>query len=313
MGVRRRTVLRAAALSGVLGVPGCAGLQRAAGFGDVVRIAVSWSTAELAAFGRILATFGTEGYELMPLGDNIDAALGARTTNRPNLLALPQPGHVAANRADLAELPADLWQPEYDRIWSQQLPADEGKHYALPFKLAHGSVVWYRRKVFEALGLSPPRTWEEWLELNSAISASGVAPLALGGADGWMLAGFFENVLLRNFHRTYDALVEPAHDPGLWESDDVRATFAMLAQMWGRPEFLAGGPERALIHQFPDAVLEVFRFHRAAMVVAPDFAESVIRWFGVPEDEVGTFTFPSRSGGKAPVVVKGDLLVLTRP
>ncbi|MDQ3577787.1 MAG: carbohydrate ABC transporter substrate-binding protein, partial [Actinomycetota bacterium] len=80
-----------------------------------------------------------------------------------------------------------------------------------------------------------------------------------------------------------------------------------------RPEFLAGGPDRALIQQFPDAVLEVFRFHRAAMVVAPDFAESVIRSFGVPEDEVDTFTFPSRSDRAAPVVVKGDLLVLTHP
>jgi alpha-glucoside transport system substrate-binding protein len=56
-------------------------------------------------------------------------------------------------------------------------------------------------------------------------------------------------------------------------------------------------------------VLEVFVYHRAAMVVAPDFAESVIRHFGVPDGEVGTFTFP----GTGPLVFGGDLLVLTDP
>jgi alpha-glucoside transport system substrate-binding protein len=67
------------------------------------------------------------------------------------------------------------------------------------------------------------------------------------------------------------------------------------------------------VQQFPDAVLEVFRFHRAAMVVVPDFAESVIRHFGVPEDEVDTFRFPATTEEGGPLVQAGDLLVLTRP
>jgi alpha-glucoside transport system substrate-binding protein len=284
------------------------------GLGDAVRVAVSWSATELAAFRSVLAGRGVEDYELIPLGDDIDAALGARTTGRPNVVALPQPGQVARNLDNLEELPADIWHAEYDRIW-EQLPG----RFALPFKLAHKSVVWYRTALFAEHGLKPPSTWEEWLALNDSIignrelRARGVAPLALGGADGWMLDGFFENILLRNFETTYDALAAPHHDPQLWASTEVRTVFEMLGTIWGRPGALPGGPRRALVQQFPDAVLEVVRHDRAAMVVAPDFAESVIRRFTEGQDEVDTFTFPAMRGNRGPLIAGGDLLVLTRP
>ena len=53
--VRRRTVLRAALIGSMsASAAGCAGLNRALGLGDFVRIAVSWSATELAAFQRVL-------------------------------------------------------------------------------------------------------------------------------------------------------------------------------------------------------------------------------------------------------------------
>lgn len=311
-GLRRRTLLSAGAASTLLA--GCGAVARTAGLGDLVRVAVSWSATELAAFRDVMAGSGVDDYELIPFGDDIDAALGARTTGRPNVVALPRPGYVAANLANLEPLPDDVWQDEYGFVWGADLPAG-GLHYALPFKLSHKSVVWYRKDVFAGYGLRPPATWEEWLALGETILGERElgAPLALGGADGWMLTGFFGNILLRNFAPTYEALARQPHDPRLWDSDDVRDAFAMLGEMWGRPGMLAGGVDRALAQQFPDALLEVFRYHRAVMVAAPDFSESVIRHFGVRLDEVDTFTFPARLGPGGPIVLAGDLLVLTRP
>jgi alpha-glucoside transport system substrate-binding protein len=281
--------------------------------GDFVRIAVSWSATELAAFRNVLAGRRLDDVDVIPFGDDIDAALGARTSGRPNIVALPRPGLVTSNVANLEPLPDDLWRGEYDRIWRANLPA--GGHYALPFKLAHKSVVWYRKKIFAEHGLTTPSTWQDWLALNDRILAepSLGAPLALGGADGWMLAGVLENILLRNFAATYDALAAPGHDRRLWDSGEVRSAFEMLADLWGRPGVFPGGPKRALVQQFPDAVLEVFKYRTAAMVVAPDFAESVIRKFGVPTDEVDTFTFPPVRSPGGPLVAAGDLFVLTRP
>lgn len=309
--VSRRTVLRGAALAPLAGfTAGCGGLARTAGLGDYVRVAVSWSAAELAAFARVLDQQAVTDYELIPLGDDIGAALGARTAGRPDIVAVPQVGHVTANLANLAPLPDGVWHDDYRKIWPAASAG--GRHVALPFKLAHASVVWYRKDFFARNGLRTPATWDDWLDLNEKIVDLGMAPLALGGADGWLLAQFFENVLLRTFEDTFVALTEP-HEATLWESAGVRDAFEMVATMWGQAGALSGGAGRALVQQFPDAVLEVCRYGRAAMVPAPDFAESVIRRFAADPTDFDTFTFPSRDGADTPYAVSSDLLVLTRP
>jgi alpha-glucoside transport system substrate-binding protein len=296
-------LLRAAAVAPVAGIAaGCGELGQVAGFGDFVRIAVTWSAAELSAFARVLDGRGLPDYDLIPLGDDIGAALRARTGGRPDVVAVPKVGYVRDNAALLEELPDGVWEDGYGRI----VPGD--RHYALPFKLANVSVVWYRRD----LGIEPPKTWDEWLDLNERLIDRGVTPLALGGADGWALAQFFENVLLRTFPGTFDELAG-RHQANLWDSGDVREAFRMVATMWSRGAALSGGAGTALVQQFPDAVLEMCRYGRAAMVPAPDFAESVIRRFAPDPGAFGTFTFPPGRGGDPPLAVSSDLLVLTKP
>lgn len=311
-------MLRAAAVAPFAGaagvVTGCGDLARTAGLGDFVRVAVTWSAAELAAFARVLDGRGVRNYELIPLGDNIGAALGARVAGRPDIVAVPQVGHVTANLGKLAPLPDGVWHDDYRRIWPDA--SVDGRNYALPFKLANTSVVWYRKDFFGRHGLEPPATWDDWLTLNERIIDTGTAPLALGGADGWVLAQFFENVLLRTFPATFDELTGE-HPANLWDSTEVRAAFEMAATMWGQAGALSGGAGRALVQQFPDAVLEVCRYGRAAMVPAPDFAESVIRRFAPDPGEFATFTFPPgldvTTGGDPPLAMSSDLLVLTAP
>jgi alpha-glucoside transport system substrate-binding protein len=297
-----------------MALSGCSVLASTAGVGDNVRVGVAWSAAELEAFRAVLAGY-RYGYELVPLGDDIASALGARTAGRPDVVAMPQPGTVSASIDDLAPLPDDVWQPAYDGIAG----ARDGRHFALPFKLAHSSVVWYRKRLFDEHDLRPPQTWSDWMELNQriiddpALSDAGIAPLALGCADSWLLAVSFENVLLRHFPATYDKLSEPSYDPDLWRRGDVEEALRMLAGMWVVPGAVSGGLDRALVLQYPDAVQEAFLYRRAAMVVAPDYAESVIRRFGAPEGEVDTFTFPAREGTSPPLAVAGDLLVVVKP
>ncbi|NEW34462.1 hypothetical protein GV791_18140 [Nocardia cyriacigeorgica] len=85
----RRTFLHAALAAalagcgdGVLGTPGA------------VRIAVSWSGSELAAFRRVLEALGLAGsVDVIPLGDEIGTALtGGRSA--PELVMLPLAGRV---------------------------------------------------------------------------------------------------------------------------------------------------------------------------------------------------------------------------
>jgi alpha-glucoside transport system substrate-binding protein len=307
----RRTFLGGAA---TLVVAGCSGTPDVLGLRRSVRIAVSWSGTELRAFHSVLNGLGRLDYpvEVVPLGDDISTAFGPRSTRRPDIVMLPQPGLVTRHLRDLEPIPEDLASRGRARLWDELLVHD-GTTYGLPFKTAHKSAVWYRPSVFKQVGVAPPKHWGDWLALNRALSLAGIAPLSLGAGDGWVLTDFLENVLLGTSPTTYRAL-STASQPRPSQQPPVAAALRLLGTMWSAPGTLAGGVERSLVQQFPDAVVEVFGHRRAAMVLASDFAEPVVRSFAADPADVGLFTFPSMSpGAAAPVVVGGDVIVLPRP
>jgi alpha-glucoside transport system substrate-binding protein len=305
----RRTFLGAAA---TLLLAGCSsdvlGLRRA------VRVAVSWSGEELRAFHKVLDGLGTLSYpvEVVPLGDDISTAFGAPSARKPDVVMLPQPGLVRQHWKELAAIPDDIARAGQVRLW-RDLLVQNGTTYGVPFKTAHKSAVWYRPSVFRQAGVQPPRHWAEWLSVNQALTASGVTPLALGAGDGWVLTDFLENILLGIAPTVYAGLATAEH-PRPSEQPQFAAALRLLGTMWSAPGALAGGVKESLVQQFPDALVEVFGHRRAAMVLASDFAEPVVRSFAADPDDIGLFTFPSMSpGAPAPVVVGGDVMVLTAP
>jgi alpha-glucoside transport system substrate-binding protein len=305
----RRAFLGAAA---TLLVTGCSsdvlGLRRS------VRIAVSWSGQELRAFHQVLDGLGKLDYpvEVVPLGDDISTAFGPRSTRRPDIVMLPQPGLVPRHLRDLEPMPDDLAELGRARLWKDLLVHDETT-YGVPFKTAHKSAVWYRPSVFRQVGVQPPRLWAEWLELNETLTQAGVTPLSLAAGDGWVLTDFLENVLLGIAPAVYTGLAT-ATDPRPSRQPQFAAALRLLGTMWSAPDALAGGVKRSLVQQFPDALVEVFGHRRAAMVLASDFAEPVVRSFAADPDDIGLFTFPPMTpGAAAPVVVGADVMVLPKP
>jgi alpha-glucoside transport system substrate-binding protein len=311
MPTSRRAFLGASA---ALLAAGCSGTPDVLGLRRSVRVAVSWSGQELRAFHSVLDNLGRLDYpvEVVPLGDDISTAFGPRSARRPDLVMLPQPGLVAEHRKDLASMPDDLADRSRARLWNELL-VDGGTTYGLPFKTANKSAVWYRPSVLAKEGLQPPTQWSEWLAVNRALSLSGVRPLALAAGDGWVLTDFLENVLLGSSPSSYQALATAAR-PQPSEQPAFAAALRLLGTMWSAPGVLAGGVERSLVQQFPDAIVEVFGHHRAAMVLASDFAEPVVHSFATDPSDIGMFTFPPMSpGAAAPVVVGGDVMVLPKP
>jgi alpha-glucoside transport system substrate-binding protein len=298
----------------VLAAAGCSRTPDVLGLRRSVRIAVSWSGQEIRAFESVLDGLGRLDYpvEVVPLGDDISTAFGSRSARRPDIVMLPQPGLVAEHVADLESIPADLAHRGRGRLWDELLVVD-GTTYGLPFKTAHKSAVWYRPSVFQQVGLRPPKHWSDWLELNRTLSLEGIRPLALAAGDGWVLTDFLENVLLGSSPSTYRALSVAAR-PKPSEEPQFAAALRLLGTMWSAHGTLAGGVERSLVQQFPDAVVEVFGHRRAAMVLASDFAEPVVHSFAADPADIAMFTFPPISpGAAAPVVVGGDVMVLPRP
>ncbi|BDT90978.1 MULTISPECIES: ABC transporter substrate-binding protein [Nocardia] len=317
----RRAVLQAGTLLPL--VAACAP-DLLLGSSDAVRVGVSWSGQELAAFHAVLDGLDLGfAIEVIPLGDNTDTAFTAGGPSAPDVVLLPQAGRVR-------ELAGDhKLRPVADRVWTDELGSryaqpwqallrSEGRLYGVPFKAADKSLLWFDRQQFDSYGLGAPAAWTlaDWVDRMEVLAQTPIRLLALPAADGWALTDFFENVLLAESPRIYDDLA--SKDSREWDNPAVRAAFGHLGVLWGQRHAFPGGVGVALTRQFSDAVREVFQHRRAAAVVAPDFAEPIVRSAvrasgRTVEDAVGVVPFPAvTSASGRPKIVGGDVMVVTR-
>lgn len=299
----RRAVLRGAGLAGVSAVAGtgCSSSGRA------TQVAVVWSDGELDEFRAVLRGYPAP-VEVVSAGDDIDAFLRARhlAGTSPDVAILSRPGLVAeyARRDWLAPLSEDLAAP-FRPEWSDMLRSD-GHLYGAWVKAAFKSLFWYLPSTVDSV----PQTWDDLVSLVRRMgqaAGSGPAPLAIGAADGWVLTDWLENVLTcvapSGF---YDAL---ARGEARWTEPPVTDSLHLLAELWALPGAFIGGPDRALLTQWDESVVEVTT-GRAALVFEADFAQGYAASFGQPGlPAARTFRFPS-VGGVRPLVVGGDAAVV---
>ncbi len=274
------------------GVTGCGGEPP-------LRVAVVWSGWELARFRDVLG--GREAV-VYSAGDNIAALLRnpVAPAATPDVAIVPRPGLVEDPAICARLRPVRSGDPAYWRDLLRCGPDDSVR--GVWFKVAHKSLVWYRP---EAVPL-PPEDFEQWLEMcrRRALTSP---PLAIGAADGWVLTDWFENVLVGIDRAAYRTLHEKDGD---WASAPVREALTRLARLWSIENLLPGGGRRALVTQFHDSVLDVFRYGRADMLAAPDFAWPVIDRYRSPGRAAWRFPFPGPRGApRPPVVAGGDAVV----
>ncbi|MFI9507809.1 ABC transporter substrate-binding protein [Nocardia sp. NPDC052566] len=295
------------------------------GGSGTVRIGVSWSGVELAAFREVLArtAFG-RSVDVIPMGDDVGTAFTAGGKSAPDIVMLPQAGQVRAlvDNDKLRPVAEALWTDDegarYPEPW-RQLLRHKGKPYGVPFKAADKSLVWYDRQSVDRYHLGDPALWTipDWVDRMEVLARTPIRLLALGAGDGWVLTDVFENVLRGESPRSYDD-VAATRGTMTWDRPAVHAAFGHLVRLWGQPHTFAGGVAVALTRQFPDAIRDVFERRRAAMVIAPDFAEPIVREAlraagRRSEEAVGIVPFPAVGpGADRPHIVGGDVMVVTK-
>ncbi|MFF9200912.1 ABC transporter substrate-binding protein [Streptomyces sp. NPDC014986] len=288
--------------------------------GASLEVAAVWTGAEQANFKKVLAEFEKRtGAEVtfVPAQDPIINFLGSKIAGGapPDVALLPQPGAIeqAVNRKWAkplgAEARAELAE-NYSQGW-QDIGTVDGKPYGVYYKAANKSLIWYNTKVFENAGVTEPTTWDELLTAARTVYDSGVTPFSIGGADGWTLTDWFENVYLSQAGaEKYDQL---ARHEIKWTDPSVKEALTTLAEIWGTKDYVAGGASGALQTEFPASVTQTFTGGdqpKAGMVYEGDFVQVNI---GETDAEVGTdakvFPFPA-VGDAPPVVSGGDAAVI---
>ncbi|QQO77604.1 extracellular solute-binding protein [Actinomyces sp. HMT897] len=68
-----------------------------------------------------------------------------------------------------------------------------GENNGLPFA-DNGSGIIYNKDVFDSVGLTPPTTWAELIEICDELTAAGIAPFYWGFKDNWTGAPMFSSI-----------------------------------------------------------------------------------------------------------------------
>ncbi|WP_455353442.1 ABC transporter substrate-binding protein [Streptomyces sp. SYSU K217416] len=287
--------------------------------GEKVEVAAVWTGPEQANFTKVLKEFEKRtgaSVTFVPAQDPIVNFLGTKIAGGqpPDVAMLPQVGALTQAvqkkwaKPVGAEAQAQL-DKNYGNGW-KSLGAVDGKQYGVYFKAANKSLVWYNAQAFENAGAEEPKTWKEFLETAETISASGVTPVSVAGADGWTLTDWFENIYLSQAGpEKYDQLAK--HEIK-WTDPSVKAALTTLGELFGKKEYLVGGQDGALQTEFPKSVTQTFTGGDqpdGAMVFEGDFVAVNI---AQTEAKIGTdakvFPFPA-VGAESPVVSGGDVAV----
>ncbi|MGW4163480.1 ABC transporter substrate-binding protein [Streptomyces sp. NPDC004788] len=289
--------------------------------GEKLEVAAVWTGPEQANFTKVLKEFEKRTgatVTFVPAQDPIVNFLGTKIAggSPPDVAMLPQVGAIQQAAAQKwlkplgPEARAQL-AANYSKGW-QDLGAVDGTPYGVYFKAANKSLVWYNTAAFDNAGAAEPKTWKEFLSTAETISASGVTPVSVGGADGWTLTDWFENVYLSQAGpEKYDQLAKHTIK---WTDPSVARALTTLAELFGKPNLLAGGTNGALQTEYPVSVTQTFtggEQAKAAMVFEGDFSAVNIAQTGA---KIGTdakvFPFPAvGDGAAAPVVTGGDAAV----
>ncbi|MFD7689389.1 ABC transporter substrate-binding protein [Streptomyces sp. NPDC059781] len=285
--------------------------------GESLEVAAVWTGAEQANFKKVLAEFEKRTgakVTFVPAQDPIINFLGSKVAGGapPDVAMLPQPGAIkqAVEKGWAKPLGAEAAKElgeNYSQGW-QDIGKVDGKQYGVYYKAANKSLIWYNAKVFENAGAAEPKTWDELLTAAQMVYDSGVTPFSVGGAEGWTLTDWFENVYLSQAGpEKYDQL---ARHEIKWTDPSVKEALTTLAGIWGKKDYVASG---ALGTDFPTSVTQTFTGGdqpKAGMVYEGDFAQVNI---GETKAEVGTdakvFPFPA-VGDAPPVVSGGDAAVI---
>ncbi|MBV8066114.1 MAG: extracellular solute-binding protein [Actinobacteria bacterium] len=320
----RLVVVAAAAAATALLVTGLAGAKTSAVKGTITFDGIWTSSSGQVQFQDVINAFekANPGVKVnyKPVGNNLPTVLATAVAggHPPDMADIAQPGTIAqfAKEGKLKPITyaSSVISQNFAPAW-KQLGTFDGKLYALVFKAANKSLIWYNVPAFKTAGVKPPTTFSQLLKDAQTIKASGTPAYSIGGSDGWTLTDMFENIYLRTFGPAkYDLLSQHKIK---WTDPSVTTALKTMAKIVGDTSNIAGGTSGALQYGFNDSVTNAFSSPpKAAMVFEADFVGGVITSSTKAKAGTGfnTFTWPSITPGPdaSAVEIAGDLFVTFR-
>ena len=164
-----------------------------------------------------------------------------------------------------------------------------GRQWGVPYTYYQWGV-YYRKDIFEKMGIAVPKTFDEFVEACAKLKAGGVTPITIGSKYLWTTAGVFDYLNLRTngyeFHMDLALGNVPYTDPR------VQATFDNWDRLVKPGYFI----ENHAAYSWQEALTPMVN-GEAAMYVMGNFAVAPLREAGLTDDQLGFFQFPEITPG----------------
>lgn len=216
------------------------------------------------------------------------------TANAPDVA-----GWYAANRmrpfveAGLFEDISDLWaDPEIGENLASTRGALTigGKQWGVPYTYYHWGI-YYRKDVFDELGLSEPATWEEEKANCRQILDTGRKCYAIGTKSLWTAGSWFDYLNMRT--NGFDFHMKLLTGKASWQSDPVRETFAHWRELIDMGAFTDDHRN----NDWRDA-LALMSGDAAAASLTGNFAVAPLREAGLTDDQLDFYQFVEIAPGR---------------
>lgn len=175
----------------------------------------------------------------------------------------------------------------------------EGKQYGIPYYAANRVVV-YRKDLFQAAGVTPPKTRDEWITATTKLNSGGNQGIYLPGQNFYVLSGFIwdegGDLAVKDGDAWKGALSTPEAQKGMEFYKQIQA--------------LGKGPKDS--DEAKPTQTDVFAQGKIAQMIAvPGAAELIAQANPALKDKLGFFPIPGKAADKPGAVFTGgsDLII----
>ncbi len=246
------------------------------------------------AFEELIEGFKAENPDIEVTWNLFDHE-GYKTSIRNFLTAeAPDIANWYAGNRMLPYVNAGLFEP-VDDVWEAE-GLKESLKSALPSMTIDGQIwgvpytyyqwgVYYRKDIFEDLGIAVPTNWDEFKQAGMTLIENGITPITIGTKYLWTAAGVFDYINLRtNGYHFHMALTQ---GQVAWTDCRVRTTMENWKEIIEAGFFL----ENHAAYTWQEALAPLAN-GEAAMYVMGNFAVAPLRAAGLTDDQLDFFQFP---------------------
>jgi raffinose/stachyose/melibiose transport system substrate-binding protein len=195
------------------------------------------------------------------------------------------------------------WFGEHSDVKKRLFPSSfgaatvNGKIYAMPCEAVQPIILYYNKKVFERVGVKPPKSWDDIMALVPKFNAKGIAPFSLGGQSRWTNMMWLEFLFDRiGGPEVFQAVIDGQKDA--WSHPDAITALTRVQELVEADGFIKGFASITADSNADQALLYT---DKAAMMLHGAWSYGIQQADGgdfVPSGGLGYMNFPPVDGGK---------------